>query len=407
MDSFELCELCESASLFKALYGFPPYTSTFLWSQETCLWLTPALIPICHCPPSATTSYCDLKKKYGGKPPKGQLLLRDIPELLFGISGNNKRENIMAPTVEDGISQPADLGFSVLNQQVELDINLRSRSLLGRTKIVIQPHTKDLRAIRLNSRQTVFRRLTLNGKPCTTLSYKDPYQNAKLEWNTAGVHQYNMLQRKLEGQLKDPPEEEFEVMIPRTVKIEELDPFSDEAQHILLSRTSGNSKRDSGEGSAIDPVQSSRTAIDQTARFTSIDLVIHYEVKNIRDGMHFVGWEEEDLRYPHAYTTNRLTPGAACCLFPCVDNLNSRCIWEISIKCPRTIGDALRQAPNSNSETQANSAHGVSHSVDEISGQRKADVEFSNFSEEDKALDLAVICTGDVTDEVRFFSLRR
>ena len=313
----------------------------------------------------------------------------------------------MAPIVEDGIPQPADLGFSVLNQQVELDIDLRARSLLGRTKIVIQPHTKDLRAIRLNSRQTIFRRLTLNGKPCTTLSYKDPYQNARLEWNTAGVHQYNMLQRKLEGQLKDAPEEEFEVIIPRTVKIEELDPFSDEAQHILLSRTSGNSKRDSGDGSAIDPAQSSRTAIDQTARFTSIDLVIHYEVRNIRDGMHFVGWEEGDLRYPHAYTTNRLTPGAACCLFPCVDNLNSRCIWEISIKCPRTIGDAVRQAPNSNSEPQANSAHGVSNSADEISGQRKADIESSDFSEEDKALDLAVICTGDVTDEVSVFSLRK
>ena len=313
----------------------------------------------------------------------------------------------MAPIVEDGIPQTADLGFSVLSQKVELDINLRSRSLVGRTVIVIQPHTKDLRAVRLNSRQTVFRRLTLNGKPCTTLSYKDPYQNAKLQWNTAGVHQYNMLQRRLQGQLKDPPEEEFEVMIPKTVKIEELDPFSDEAQNMLLSRTSGNSKKDVGDGSAVDPLQASRTAIEQTARFTSIHLIIHYEVKNIRDGMHFVGWEEGDLRYPHAYTTNRLSPGSACCIFPCVDSLNSRCVWEISIKCPRTVGDALQQIPNSKSEPQANSAHGVSNGVDGNSGQRKANIESNNFSEEDKVLDLAVICTGDMTDEVRFFGLRK
>ena len=309
----------------------------------------------------------------------------------------------MAPIVEDGNPQPADLGFSVLHQKVELDINLRSRSLSGRTTIQIQPHTKDLRAIRLNSRQAVMRRLTLNKKPCTTLSYKDPYQNAKLEWKTAGVHQYSMLQRKLEGQLKDPPEEEFEVMIPKTVKIEELDPFSDEAQNIMLSRTLGNSKRESGDSSAIDPVQASRTAIELTARFTPIDLVIHYDVDYIRDGMHFVGWEEGDLRYPHAYTTNRLSPGAACCLFPCVDNLNSRCTWEISIKCPRTIGDALRQSPSSKSERQAHSAYRVSNSVDGTSGQRKADIESNSFSEEDKALDLAVICTGDMSDEVRFF----
>ena len=313
----------------------------------------------------------------------------------------------MAPIVEDGSPQPTDLGFSVSNQKVDLDINLRSRSLIGRTVIRIHPHTKDLRAIRLNSRQAVVRRLTLNGKPCTTLSYKDPYQNAKLEWNTAGVHQYNMLQRKLEGQLKDSPEEEFEVAIPKTVKIEELDPFSDEAQNITLSRTLGNSKRDSGDGSAIDPVQPSRTGIEQTARFTSIELVMHYEVKNIRDGMHFVGLEEGDLRYPHAYTTNYLSPGAACCLFPCVDNLNSRCTWEISIKCPRTVGDALQQSLNTNSEPQANIANGISNSVDRSGGKRKVEIESSNFSDGDKALDLVVICTGDVTDEVRYIGSRK
>ena len=312
----------------------------------------------------------------------------------------------MAPIVEDGSPQPADLGFSVSHQKVDLDIDLCSRSLKGRTVILIHPHTRDLRAIRLNSRQAVVRRLTLNGKPCTTLSYKDPYQNAKLKWNTAGVHQYNMLQRNLEGQLKDPPEEEFEVTIPKTVKIEELDPFSDEAQNIYLSRTLGSSKRDSGDGSAIDPIQNSRTGVEQTARFTSIELIMHYEVKNLRDGMHFVGFEKADLRYPHAYTTNYLSPGAACCLFPCVDNLNSRCTWEISIKCPRTVGDALQQSPSTNSEPRANSVLGVSNRVDGISRQRKTEVEPSSFSDGDKALDLVVICSGDVTDEVRYIDSR-
>lgn len=306
----------------------------------------------------------------------------------------------MAPIAEAASLQPADLGFSVLHQRVELDIDLRSRSLTGRVEILIHPHSKDLRVIRLNSRQAVFKRLTLNGKPCSTISHKDPYKNAKLEWNAAGVHQYDMLQRKLEGQLKDPPEEEVEVTIPKAVKIEELDPFSDEAQNVLHSKILGNSKKDSGDSSAIDTVQTSRTAIEQTARFTPIELIIHYVVEKIRDGMHFVGWEEGDLRYPHAYTTNTLSPGAACCLFPCVDNLNSKCTWEISIKCQKTVGDALQQPPGSNSESQANGVHSARESVNGSSGQRKADVQFNNFSDEDKALDLAVICTGDVTDEV-------
>lgn len=310
----------------------------------------------------------------------------------------------MAPIVESASPQPADLGFSVSNQRVELDIDLRSRSLIGRTTITINPHSKDLRIIRLNCRQAVVTRLSLNGKPCSAISLTDPYKKAKLKWNAAGVQQYDMLQRKLEAQFKDPPEEELEVTIPKIVKIDELDPFSEEAQNILLSRTLGNNKKDSGDGSAIDLVQSSRTAIEQTARFTAISLIIDYVIENIRDGMHFVGWEEGDLRYPHAYTTNSLSPGAACCLFPCVDNLTSKCSWEISIKCQKTVGDAL-QPSSSSTPLQANCVHGVSDSVNETNRLRKVDVQ-SNFSDEDKALDLAVICTGDMTDEVRFFGIR-
>ena len=313
----------------------------------------------------------------------------------------------MAPVVENASPQPADLGFSVSQQTVELDIDLRSRSLTGRTEIIINPHSKDLRIIRLNCRQAVFTRLSLNGKPCSAITYSDPYKNAKLEWNAAGVQQYDMLQRKLEKQFKDPPGEELEVTIPKSIKIDELDPFSEEAQNILLSRTSGTSKRDSGDGSAIDPVQSSRTAIEQTARFTPINLIIEYVVDKIRDGMHFVGWEEGDLRYPHAYTTNSLSPGAACCLFPCVDSLNSKCSWNVSIKCQKTVGDALQQLPSSNPQTHTNSVHGVSNGANGINGLRKNDHQINDFSDEDKALDLAVICTGDVTDEVRFHSMRK
>lgn len=313
----------------------------------------------------------------------------------------------MAPIVENASPQPADLGFSVSQQKVELDIDLRSRSLTGRTNITINPHSRDLRIIRLNCRQAVVKRLTLNRKPGSAFANTDPYKNAKLGWNAAGIQQYDMLQRKLEGQFKDPPDEELSVALPKNFKIDELDPFSEDGQNILLSRTSANTKRNSDDGSAIDLLQSSRTAIEQTARFTPITLIIEYVVEKIRDGMHFVGWEEGDLRYPHAYTTNSLSPGAACCLFPCVDNLTSKCTWEISIKCERTVGDALQQPPNSNSELQASGILGVSNSANGINGHRKIDVQSNNFTDEDKALDMAVLCTGDVTDEVRFFSMRK
>ena len=307
----------------------------------------------------------------------------------------------MAPIVETPVPPPVDLGFSVSHQKVELDIDLRSRKLIGYTKITINPHSKDLRVVRLNCRQAAITRLTVNGKPCSFFAYKDPYKNARLQWNAAGVQQYDMLQRKLDGQFKDPPEEELEVTIPKNIKIDELDPFSDEAQTILFSKPSGNNKRDSGDGSAVDLVQNSRTAIEQTARFTPIDLIIQYKIEKVRDGMHFVGWEEGDLRFPHAYTTNGLSPGSACCIFPCVDNLNAKSTWEISIKCQRTIRDALRHPQNSNIEPHQNGAHGVSNSSNGAYEPQKNDVQSYNFSDEDQALDLAVICTGDVTDEVR------
>lgn len=312
----------------------------------------------------------------------------------------------MAPIVENESPQSADLGFSVSHQIVALDIDLYSRSLTGRAILQINPHSKDLRTIRLNCRQAVIKRLTVNGKACSGFSYTDPYKNARLEWNAAGVQQYDMLQRKLERQFKDPPDEDLEILIPKSVRIDELDPFSEEAQNIVLSRTSGNSKRDSGDGSAVDLVPNSRTAVEQTSRFTPIALIIDYVVDKIRDGMHFVGWEEGDLRYPHAYTTISSSPGAACCLFPCVDKLTSKCSWDISIKCQRTVGDALQQPLRSKSEPQVNGVHGVSNGINDTNGHRKVDAQSNDFSEEDKALDLAVICTGDVTDEVRSFGMR-
>lgn len=306
----------------------------------------------------------------------------------------------MAPVIEAATPQLPDLGYSISHQKVELDIDLRSRSLKGRTEITVNPHSQDLKRVKLNCRQAELTRLTMNGKQCSGVAYEDPYSRAKLPFK-AGVQQYHLLQQRLEGQSKNPPEEELAISLPKNVKIDELDPFSEEAQNILLSKPSGvNNKRDYVDGSIADPAQNSRMAVEQTARFTPLVLVIDYVIKKIRDGMQFVGWEEEDFRYPHAYTTNSLIPGSACCLFPCMDDLTSRCTWEISIKCQKTVGDALRQPSKMNSQLQVNGTRGNSNGFGGSSSHRRADDRSNDFTEEDKALDLTVICTGDMTDEV-------
>ena len=294
--------------------------------------------------------------------------------------------------------QAPGLGFSISHQKVELDIDILSRSLKGRAEIIVNPHFRDLKIIRLNCRQCELTRLSVNGKPSSNATYQNPYNRVTLPWN-AGVYQYHMLRQKVEGQLKSPPEEELVVSLPKSTRIDELDPLSVEAQNILVSKSMGGLKRDSGDSLASDLAQAPRAIVDQTMRFTPITLVVEYVMKDIRDGMHFVGWEDGDLRYPHAYTKNSLSPGAACCLFPCLDDISSRCTWEISIKCATTVGDALEKLHKPPVKTQMNGSNGMPKSIDSDHASAVTDGR-TNFSDEDKALDLAVICTGDITDEV-------
>lgn len=304
----------------------------------------------------------------------------------------------MVGLVELPSPQAPGLGFSISHQKVELDIDILSRSLRGRVEITVNPHFRDLKTIRLNCRQCELTRLSVNGKPSSSAPYQDPYSRASLPWN-AGVHQYHMLRQKVEGQLKTPPENELVVNLPKSIRIDELDPLSVEAQNILITKSMGGLKRESGDSLASDLAQAPRAVADQTLRFIPITLVVEYVIKNIRDGIQFVGLEDGDLRYPHAYTKNSLAPDAACCLFPCLDDLSSRCTWEISIKCAKTIGDALEKPHKPPIQLHMNGSNGVSSGTKSNHASAVTDGR-TNFSDEDKALDLAVICTGDITDEV-------
>ena len=305
----------------------------------------------------------------------------------------------MAPILASPDPEVTGLGFSISHQRVELDIDLPNRSLRGRTEITINPHSRDLKVIRLNCRQAEITRLVVNGRPPSGSTWLDPYKRATLPWK-AGVHQYHMLQQKVEDQLKQPPDEELVITLSKSFRIDELDPVSDEAQNMLVEKTLGSGKRESLDGlnSAIDLTQTPRTAVDQTARFTPIIVTIEYIVEHIRDGMQFIGWEAQDLRYPHAYSSNSMSPGTACCLFPCTDDLNARCTWEIEIKCQKTIGDAIRSA---GAKSSANGTNKLSNSVTSRNTVLSFDEDCRSYSDEDNALDLAVLCTGDITNEVR------
>lgn len=282
------------------------------------------------------------------------------------------------------------LGFSVSHQKVELDVDLAQRRLSGRTEITIIPDSTDLKTIRLNCRQCQIVRPSINGKAVTSWEYSDPYKESTLPWR-AGVHQYHLLQQRIENQLKVRPEPELVVNIPKSIRIGELDPFAPDTQSPLTAKTAEGNRGIPNDAIIIDLTQNTKAAIEQVVRFTPIIFRVEFTIEEIRDGLHFVGWEEGDFRYPHAYTRNS-SPSAASCLFPCLDVIDSRSTWEVSIRCARTIGDALKHTVRKDA--------GVANGVNGDHNKAELEDDLSKFNNEDQALDLVIVCSGNMTDEV-------
>jgi transcription initiation factor TFIID subunit 2 len=278
------------------------------------------------------------------------------------------------PGVVDTLAGPSwpGLGYTVAHQKVELEVDFANRSLKGKTEIIIHPHYRDLRTIRLNFRQGELKRLNVSGK-VPTVKYVDPYESLQLY----GPHYHPRLSSKIDGILKTPAEPDLLVTLPKSVRIEELDPFSVEAQDQMALRAPGTT--DDTEG----PL-SSKAADTSLPRFTALTVYIEFVVENVRDGLQFVGLEGGDRRYPHAYTTNSLNHGTGCPLFPCVDDPSSRCTWEISIRCPCTLGDIFER--KSRDQSGATGSRAKNHD--------------RFFAPDDEALDLSVVCSGDLTDDI-------
>lgn len=268
-------------------------------------------------------------------------------------------------------ARPFDLGFSVGHQKVELEIDLASKTLKGRTEITIHPRRRDLGTIWLNFRQGEVKQLSVNGKPATT-KYTDHYESLQLY----GAHYHERLTPKIDSLLQTPPRPTLPITIPKGVRIDELDPSSAEAQdQIALQSTVDN----------VDGPSSARAPEANLPRFTALTVNIEFVIDHIRDGLQFVGVENGDRRYPHAYTTNSLESGIGCPLFPCVDDMSSRCTWEISITCPNSLGDVF--------DRKNQDAPGAA-----TPSRSKAPTR--QLSADDEGLDMSVVCSGDLTDDI-------
>src|SRR5271155_2950298 len=265
-------------------------------------------------------------------------------------------------------------GFTVAHQTLELDVDFSER-IRGRTEITIYPDSPQLRVIRINGRQCSIDRVLVNNLNPASVSYRDPCDRLSLH-GQGSVHQYHILAQKIENSISAHPEGELMITLPENLKIEEVNLTE------VHTQTGGTIKIGRSEAGAGDNLESTHALADTSvAKYTPLIISIEFQSLHLRDGLHFVVAKLGNGRWPHVYTRGKVGPGAASCVFPCVDSLTSRCTWDISIRCPRTVGDALRQTFSLNRLNLDEDSTGVPMS-------------------DQNTREMVVVCSGDVTDEI-------
>ena len=291
--------------------------------------------------------------------------------------------------------------YFVIKQDVDLEVNFRDRRIDGSTDIYVVVFSDRIEEISLDAAHcqidtdniTITEMREVNGEPVegqkgiAIAEYDDPYEklsHAK-SWNWRAEHHDVRRKRArsvFHNRRSDVPAEnrELEGCTPTYGSLRvRLRPKGD---------TSGP-KGPSGTRLIIRKATSNLDSPDKTHRQFRIH--IPFTNQNPRDGLHFVGVDALDNRFTHMYTRHSLQPGIASCIFPCVDDHGSRCDWKISIKYPRTLGDALQQAL----ATQQNgTAHGSSDKP-QADGQDRMFV----LAEEDKLREMTVVCSGFLMEE--------
>jgi len=296
--------------------------------------------------------------------------------------------------------------YTILKQRVDLDVDFANQALKGSTEVTLQPLSRDLREINLHCRQCTPTLIQAGGLTARW-EYEDPYRRARMpEKSTA--EQHSMLKRKIKRSLGPNPAAELCISLPAKLKIQELrvDPAT------ALPQYNGTPSLQTQEADAMAAVEapSAHAAQQQGPQFAPIKIYIEFEVASFRDGIHWVGVERGDARFPYMYTKAELDPGNSSCIFPCVDDATTRCMWEIAIRSPRTLGDAFRKPKDQIArEADATEAPDVSDAnktsgpedLNKIAQQQKQkkDEYLVNLTKGDAALELSTICVGELIDD--------
>lgn len=279
-----------------------------------------------------------------------------------------------AGSADKGLSSFVDGGptyepFTVISQHVELDLRFREKQIEGTVTLEIFRQQDDLEYIVLDARQCEIDldAVTVNNQKVRA-EYNDPYKLM----DTPEGYGWTARQHHLRSNRMKPLQPTSRAELPLSVRESKgCQPavgslkiwLKPEKYKIRLPQTPG----------VLGP---SNPTLFNPGKF---EITIPYKISHVRDGLHFVGVEEGDDRYPHAYTRHSLEPGYASCLFPCVDDRTRLAHWRISLKFPKTLADALGQALASHPVAQ----HNVQDAAEELS-----------LTEDDKLLEMTAVCSG-------------
>ncbi|QIW95833.1 hypothetical protein AMS68_001351 [Peltaster fructicola] len=291
--------------------------------------------------------------------------------------------------------------FTILKQSVDLDINFVRRALRGSTEITLQPQTRDLKHVRLHCRQCRPISVQIQGINARW-ECDDPYRRLRMPGSST-IYQHEMLKSKIESSVGPAPEPELDITLPPKLKFQELqiDPVSALPQY---SNVPSLQKQESDAMALVE----TPTALGagQGVQFAPIMIYIEFEVESFREGLHWIGFDDDDNRYPHVYTMAKLSPGTSSCIFPCLDDATTRCSWDFSIKCSKTIGDAFlrprteveAQAPTD----QAPSTNDVAAAARAAASRavKKRDQYYIDLTEEDGSRELTVLCVGELVEDI-------
>ncbi|OAL07695.1 hypothetical protein IQ06DRAFT_238860 [Phaeosphaeriaceae sp. SRC1lsM3a] len=272
----------------------------------------------------------------------------------------------MAPPLEiAAATDDASTGdpFDLIKQQLEFDISFCPRQIKGKTTLDILPKKPKLVEFVFNARQLRPTHITVEGHKAS-FNYSNLHQRMTLYPGT-DLGQYHFPKDRIQRHVNE-GEDELVVHLPDSVKIRE-----------------------------VPPEEAGQPADAPGIYYGPLKIEIEYILDDFRDGLHFAGVEDGDSRFPHAYTRNSPFPGAASCLFPCIDNGETRCAFDVSVRYPRTMGEALSKHSSGAGATQVQT-----NGVDKADSVMSDADDDAGFSDEEKAMEMQVICSGILTDDI-------